>query len=71
MKVVAFNGSPKRKGNTYQVIRAVEVEIVHVRSQVTFFDRAFYVASVNRGMFRHKVGVSAVADRRAGGIAGI
>lgn len=43
MKVVAFNGSPKSKGNTYQAIRAVadelekngiEVEIVHVGNQV-------------------------------------
>lgn len=132
MKVVAFNGSPKSKGNTYQAIRAVadelekngiEVEIVHVGNQVirgcmacdgcarnqneqcvmkqdsvnewiqkmkaadgiilgspvhfsaiggtmkSFLDRAFYVASVNQGLFRHKVGVSVVADRRAGGTA--
>ena len=132
MKVVAFNGSPKAKGNTYHAIRIVadelekkgiEVEIVHVGNQVirgcmacngcarnqneqcvmkndsvnewiqkmkeadgiilaspvhfsaiggtmkSFLDRAFYVASVNNGLFRHKVGVSVVADRRAGGTA--
>lgn len=34
----------------------------------SFLDRAFYVASVNRGMFRHKVGASIVADRRSGGV---
>jgi multimeric flavodoxin WrbA len=33
-----------------------------------FLDRAFFVASANGGMFRHKVGVSVVADRRAGGV---
>lgn len=34
----------------------------------SFLDRAFYVSAVNRGLFRHKVGASVVADRRAGGI---
>ena len=34
----------------------------------SFLDRAFYVASSNDGMFRHKVGASVVAVRRAGGI---
>lgn len=33
-----------------------------------FLDRAFYVASSNGGLFRHKVGVCVVADRRAGGV---
>lgn len=132
MKVVAFNGSPKVRGNTYHAIRSVadelekegiEVEIIHVGNQLiqgcmacnwcrqhhneqcvnkndlvnewiqkmkeadgiilgapvhfsaipgtmkSFLDRAFYVASVNKGLFRHKVGVSVVADRREGGIA--
>lgn len=33
-----------------------------------FLDRAFYVASANGGLFRHKVGASVVAVRRSGGI---
>lgn len=131
MKVVAFNGSPKKNGNTYEAIKAVgdelhkeniEVEIIHVGNKVirgcmacggciknrdekcvinndevndwiqkikeadgiilgspvyfsaiagtmkSFLDRAFYVASVNHSMFRHKVGASVVAVRRSGGV---
>ncbi|HKL11374.1 MAG TPA: flavodoxin family protein [Clostridia bacterium] len=34
----------------------------------SFLDRAFYVASKNEGLFRHKVGASVVAVRRSGGI---
>lgn len=43
MKVVAFNGSPKKNGNTYEAIKAVaeelkkeniDVEIVHVGNKV-------------------------------------
>lgn len=131
MKVVAFNGSPKKEGNTYNAIKTVaaelekegiEVEIVHVGNKVirgciacggcsrnknercvldkdevnewiqkmkeadgiilgspvyysaiagtmkSFLDRAFYVASVNGGLFRHKIGASVVAVRRSGGI---
>jgi multimeric flavodoxin WrbA len=34
----------------------------------SFLDRAFYVAGVNKGMFRHKVGASVVAVRRSGGL---
>ncbi|PKM51742.1 MAG: flavodoxin family protein [Firmicutes bacterium HGW-Firmicutes-7] len=33
-----------------------------------FLDRAFYVSSVNNGLFRHKVGASVVAVRRSGGV---
>lgn len=131
MKVVAFNGSPRKEGNTYHAIKAVaaelekegiEVEIVHVGNKVirgclgcngcsgnknekcvindevnewiqkmkeadgiilgspvhyagipgtmkSFLDRAFYVASSNNSLFRHKVGASVVAVRRTGGIA--
>lgn len=131
MKVVAFNGSPKKDGNTYNAIKAVsdqlakdniEVEIIHVgNKQVrgcvacggcsrnmnekctiqdevndwiqkmkeadgiiigspvyfsgiagtmkSFLDRAFYVASVNNGMLRHKAGAAVVAVRRSGGVA--
>jgi multimeric flavodoxin WrbA len=34
----------------------------------SFLDRAFRVAGANGNLFRHKVGVSVVADRRAGGV---
>lgn len=43
MKVIAFNGSPKSKGNTYNAIRIVtdelekagiEVEIIHVGNKL-------------------------------------
>jgi multimeric flavodoxin WrbA len=130
MKVVAFNGSPNKEGNTYHAIKGVvaelekegiETEIVHVGNKVirgclacgqcvknrnemcgidddvngwvqkmkgadgiilgspvhysamagtmkSFLDRAFYVASVNNGMLRHKVGASVVAVRRSGGL---
>jgi len=34
-----------------------------------FLDRAFFVAGVNGGLFRHKVGASVVAVRRSGGVA--
>jgi multimeric flavodoxin WrbA len=131
MKVVAFNGSPNKEGNTYHAIKLVanelekegiETEIIHVGNKAirgciacgqciknknekcalpgdevngwiqkmkeadgiilgspvhfsamggtmkSFLDRAFYVASVNGGMLRHKVGTSVVAVRRAGGI---
>lgn len=34
----------------------------------SFLDRAFYVAGVNGGLFRHKVGTSIVAVRRSGGL---
>lgn len=33
-----------------------------------FLDRAFFVASVNKGRFRHKVGASVAAVRRSGGM---
>ena len=33
-----------------------------------FLDRAFFVSSVNGGLFRHKVGASVAAVRRSGGI---
>lgn len=131
MKVVAFNGSPKRKGNTARALEEVcnqlelngiETEIIHVGNQdfkgcsgcgvcrrkqnercrieddkvneyiqvmkeadgiiissptyyasiaggmKCFLDRAFYVAGSNNGLFRHKVGASVVAVRRAGGV---
>lgn len=130
MKVIAINGSPKAKGNTYHAIKLVseemekfgiETEIIHVGNQVfrgcmacgacaknrdekcifddgindiiqrmkeadgiilgspvhysaiagtmkSFLDRAFYVAGVNGGLFRYKVGASVVAVRRSGGL---
>jgi len=34
----------------------------------SFLDRLFYVAGVNGGLFRHKIGASVVAVRRSGGV---
>ena len=131
MKVLAFNGSPNKEGNTWHAINMVaaelekeniETEIVHVGNKLirgctacgqcvknkneqcvlpgdevnawiqkmkqadgiifgspvhyaamagtmkSFMDRAFYVAGVNGGLMRHKVGVAVVAVRRSGGL---
>ncbi len=131
MKVIAFNGSPNKEGNTYHGLKLVtaelekegiETEIIHVGNKAirgclacgqcaknqsetcstsndqvnewiqkmkaadgillgspvhysaiagtmkSFLDRAFYVAGVNNGMLRHKVGASVVAVRRSGGL---
>ncbi|BCS55394.1 flavodoxin family protein [Geobacter sp. SVR] len=131
MKVVAFNGSPNREGNTWHALKMVTAEleregiateIVQVGNKVvrgciacgmcaknmneqcvlpgdevndwvqkmkeadgiilgspvhyaamggamkSFLDRAFYVAGVNKGLFRHKVGAAVVAVRRSGGL---
>lgn len=131
MKILAFNGSPKKEGNTFHAIKMVtvelekegfETEIIHVGNKVirgctacgqcaknrneqcvlpgdevnewiqkmkqadgiilgspvhfagmagtmkSFLDRAFYVAGVNDGLFRHKVGAAVVAVRRSGGL---
>ncbi len=131
MKIVAFNGSPNKEGNTYHAIKiaidelekeGIQAEIVHVGNKSirgctacgqcaknkdeqcvlkndevnewiqkmkkadgiilgspvhyssigatmkAFLDRAFYVASANGGMLRHKIGASVVAVRRSGGV---
>lgn len=131
MKVVAFNGSPNKEGNTYHAIKIVvdelekegiETEIIHVGNKSirgctacnqcvknrnekcalpedgvnewiqkmkgaegiilgspvhysaiggtmkSFLDRAFYVAGMNGGLLRHKIGASVVAVRRSGGL---
>lgn len=34
----------------------------------SFFDRLFYVATANNGLFRHKVGASLIVSRRTGGL---
>jgi len=131
MRVVAFNGSPNKEGNTWHALEMVtveleregiETEILQVGNRVirgctactmcvknknekciltgdevnewlqkmkgadgiilaspvhyasiagsmkSFLDRAFYVSSVNNGMFRHKVGAAVVAVRRSGGL---
>jgi multimeric flavodoxin WrbA len=131
MKVLAFNGSPNKQGNTWHAISMVAAElekeniateIVHVGNKSirgcvacgqclknkneqciqsedevndwiqkmkhadgiifgspvhyaamagtmkSFMDRAFYVAGVNGGMLRHKVGAAVVAVRRSGGL---
>ncbi len=129
MKVVAFNGSPRKEGNTNVAItlvakeliaQGIEVEIIQVGDKTlagcracgacgrnrdercitddevngwiqkmkeadgiiigspvhyanvgatmkAFLDRAFYVGA-NQALFRHKVGVAVVADRRAGAL---
>lgn len=131
MKVVAFNGSPNKNGNTWHALQMVTAELekqgietetlqvgnhavrgctacgmcaknrneqcvlpgdpvngwiqkmkqadgiiigspVHYAAMggtmKSFLDRAFYVAGVNDGMLRHKVGASVVAVRRSGGL---
>ena len=131
MKMVAFNGSPNKEGNTYHAIslvaaelekEGIETEVVQVGSKAirgciacyqclknqdqqcaikgdevnewvqkmkdadaiilgspvyysaingtmkSFLDRAFFVAGVNGGLFRHKVGAAVVAVRRSGGL---
>lgn len=131
MNVIAINGSPKAKGNTYHGLQIVceslenegiSTEIIHVGNKnirgclacggcaanknercviddevneiiqklknadgiiigspvyyasiagtmKCFLDRAFYVASANGGLYRHKVGASVVAVRRSGEVA--
>lgn len=131
MYVIAINGSPKEKGNTYHALKVVteeldkqgiNTEIVHIGDKIirgclacgacgknqnekcvleddvnimiqkmkaadgiiigspvyyasiagtmkSFLDRAFYVASANGGLYRHKVGASVVAVRRSGEVA--
>lgn len=134
MKVVALNGSPRTKGNTYQGLKIVtkelekegiKTEIIQIASKdirgcmacsgcsrnrnekcvitedgvndliqlmkdadgillgapvhfsgigsimKSFLDRAFYVASNNNSLFRHKVGAGLIAVRRSGGSASI
>ncbi|HAR32770.1 MAG TPA: flavodoxin family protein [Desulfobacter sp.] len=131
MKVVGFNGSPNKKGNTACSLNMVfeelenagiETEMIHVGKKKiqgctacldcvkkqnqacsldddpvnewiqkikaadgillgspvhfsgvagtmkSFLDRAFFVASVNGGLFRNKVGAAVAAVRRSGGI---
>lgn len=130
MKVAAFNGSPRKGGNTHVALQTVadelvregiEVEFVQVGNKPirgciacggcfrnqdercviddevngwiqkmkqadgillgspvhfagisgamkSFLDRAFYVATSNGGLFRHKVGASVTAVRRSGGL---
>lgn len=131
MKVVAFNGSPNKSGNTYSAIKVVtdelekegiEIEIIHIGNEAingcmacdgcarnqdqkcvqtkdnvnewidkmakadgiilgspvyfsgitgnmkSFLDRAFYVSTVNGGMFRNKVGASVAVGRRSGAV---
>jgi len=131
MKVVGFNGSSRKKGNTACSLSAVfaelekagiETEMIHVGKEKiqgciachgcvknqneacvneddpvnewirkikeadgillgspvhfsgvagtmkSFLDRAFFVSSVNGGLFRHKVGAAVAAVRRSGGL---
>ena len=131
MKVVGFNGSSRKNGNTACSLKTVfaelekadiETEMIHVGKEKiqgciachgcvkkqnescsieddpvnewiqkikeadgillgspvhfsgvagtmkAFLDRAFFVSSVNGGLFRHKVGAAVAAVRRSGGI---
>ena len=131
MKVIGFNGSARKKGNTAGSLNMVfaelekagiETEMIHVGKEKirgciaclgcaknqdgactitddpvnewiqkikeadgillgspvyfsgvsgtmkSFLDRAFFVASVNGGLFRHKVGAAVAAVRRSGGL---
>jgi multimeric flavodoxin WrbA len=131
MKVVGFNGSPRKKGNTYGCLNTVfaelekagiETEMVQVGKEdiqgckacysclknqneacvmeddpvnewiqkmksadgiilgspvhfsgvaatmKCFLDRAFFVSSMNGGLFRHKVAAGVAALRRSGGL---
>jgi multimeric flavodoxin WrbA len=131
MKVVGFNGSPRKKGNTAHAIdivfkelekEGIKTEMIHVGKEKiqgciachgcvkkqneacsikgddvndwiqkikkadgiilgspvyfsgvagtmkSFLDRAFFVSSVNGGMFRNKVGAAVAAVRRSGGL---
>ncbi|MGL4851294.1 MAG: flavodoxin family protein [Phocaeicola sp.] len=133
MKIIAINGSPKSKGNTFQSLsimkeefekQGIEMEIIHVGNKPVrgcigcnrcaevqteacptfptdlvnetvqkmkqadgiiigspvyysgvagtmkcFLDRAFYVAGVNGGLFKHKIGAAIASLRRSGGTA--
>ena len=131
MKVVGFNGSPRKKGNTAGCIltvfeqlesQGIETELIQVGKEKirgcaacntcakkqdercaieddpvnewiqkiksadgiiigspvhfsgvagtmkAFLDRAFFVATTNGGLYRHKVGAAVAAVRRSGGI---
>lgn len=131
MKVVGFNGSPRKKGNTSHAMeivfkqlekQGIKTEMIHVGKEKisgciachgcvkkqneqcsikgddvnewidkikkadgillgspvyfsgvagtmkAFLDRAFFVASVNGGLFRNKVGACVAAARRSGGV---
>ncbi len=131
MKVIGFNGSARKKGNTIGSLNTVfaelekagiETEMIHVGKEKvrgciacfgcaknqdeactlkddpvnewiqkmkeadgillgspvyfsgvagtmkSFLDRAFFVSSVNGGLFRHKVGAAVAAVRRSGGV---
>lgn len=131
MKVVGFNGSSRKNGNTASALNTVfaelekvgiETELVHVGKEMvrgciacmvcakeqneactlkddpvndwiqkikaadgvllgspvyfagvagtmkSFLDRAFFVSTVNGGLFRHKVGAAVAAVRRSGGL---
>ncbi|MCG8636433.1 MAG: flavodoxin family protein [Desulfobacterales bacterium] len=131
MKVIGFNGSPRKKGNTAGSLNTVfaelekegiETEMIHVGKEKvrgciacygclknqdeactlkddpvnewiqkmkgadgillgspvyfsgvagtmkSFLDRAFFVSTVNGGLFRHKAGAAVAAVRRSGGL---
>jgi multimeric flavodoxin WrbA len=77
MKVVAFNGSARKDGNT--AIEKMQAADGIILASPTYFadltsetkaliDRAGYVARANGNLFRRKVGAAVVTARRTGAI---
>ena len=75
LKVVAFNGSARKDGNTAILVRWVsscwEFRVYAVMDRLkaelqTLIDRCGHVAQANNDMLKRKVGTAVVAVRRAG-----
>ena len=64
MKVVAFNGSPRKEGNTTALLRRAMAEI----EAKAIIDRCGMVTTANGQLLRRKVGAAVVSVRRGGAI---